>query len=115
MDYSQDIIDILLRAPEGLSIRKIVRHVYNAHTTLFESADLDEVKRFVTQYLTSRSKTLSSPIEHTGARGVYRLNPNSQESRHLMLDFKAFEESEEEEPEIKHTDEGIQDMFADFF
>lgn len=96
MDYSKDIIDVLLRAPKGLTIRKIVRHVYNAHTTLFESADLEEVKRSVTAYLTTRSKTKSSPILHTDQRGTYKLNPNSDLFKQMSLQFSDEEEGEQE-------------------
>lgn len=81
---------------------------------MFETADLDDVKRFVTQYLSSRSKTSASPIEHTGERGVYRLNPNSQESQQLRLQFQDFI-AEDDEPQQKQNDEGVMDMFADFF
>lgn len=95
MDYSKDIIDVLMRAPEGLTIRKIVRHVYNAHNTLFESADLEDVKRSVTMYLTTRSKTKSSPIQHTGQWGAYRLNPNSDFFRQMSLQFSDEEEEEQ--------------------
>lgn len=99
MDYSKDIINVLLKAPDGLTIRKIVRHVYNAHNTLFESADLEDIKRSVTMFLTSRSKTKSSPIQHTGQWGTYRLNPNSDFFRQMSLQF-----SDEEEEEVPNTD-----------
>lgn len=100
-------------APEGLSIRKIVRHVYNAHNSLFETADLEEIKRSVTQYLVSRSKTPSSPIEHTGERGVYRLNPRSEESKELML---MFTDQEEQSPETNTPQQDTSlDLFADYF
>lgn len=100
-------------APDGLSIRKIVRHVYNAHNSLFETVDLEEVKRSVTQYLVSRSKTPNSPIEHTGERGVYRLNPRSEESQELMLMFREHED-EPMEPSMQQQDTSL-DLFADFF
>lgn len=114
MDYSKDIIDILLKAPEGLSVKKIVRHVYNAHNSLFESVDLDDVKRFVTQYLTTRSKSMTSPIEHTGERGIYRLNERSPESRELMLQFKDDNEIEETETIVSRNDDTL-DLFEGMF
>ena len=86
-DYSKDIIQILLRVPDGLSIRKIVRHVYNSHNTFFETVPLDDVKRSVTQYLTSRANSKSSPIEHAAERGCYRLKPNMRQNLQLTLDF----------------------------
>lgn len=112
-DYGKDIIELLLRAPEGLSIRKIVRHVYNAHNTLFETVSLDDVKREVKQYLTYRSKLPSSPIVHSGERGIYKLNPNSQESQQLMLQFKDESEIIEEMPE-NDIDTSI-DMFEGMY
>lgn len=100
-------------APDGLSIRKIVRHVYNAHNSLFETVDLEEVKRSVTQYLVNRSKTSNSPIEHTGERGIYRLNPRSEESQELMLMFRDHDD-ELSEPTMQQQD-STPDLFADFF
>lgn len=114
MNYSADILNILLQAPEGLSVRKIVRHVYNAHNTLFETVELEDVKRYVTQYLASRSKTSTSPIEHTGQRGVYRLNPLSSESRELMLQFQEEKEGDEDNSNNAEVDTSM-DMFSDFF
>ncbi len=112
MDYSKDIISILLRVPEGLSIRKIVRHVYNSHNTLFETADLEEIKRSVTQYLIRNSKTPSSPIERTTERGVYRLNEKSQESRELMLQFR--EQEDDPVKNVPPTDTSL-DMFEGMY
>lgn len=114
MDYSKDILDILLKAPEGLSIRKIVRHVYNAHNNLFETVDIEDVKRFVTQYLNSRSKTSSSPIERTGERGVYRLNEKSKESMELMLQFKEQNDEQVLEETVKY-DADTADLFAGMY
>lgn len=114
MDYSADILNILVQAPEGLSVRKIVRHVYNAHNSLFETVELEDVKRYVTQYLASRSKTRRSPIERTSERGVYRLNPLSNECKELMLQFQ--EESDERDGiEGKQDIDDSLDMFSDFF
>lgn len=102
-----------MKAPEGLPVRKIVRHVYNAHNTLFGTVDLEDVKRYVTQYLASRSKTPSSPIERTDKRGVYRLNPNSNAAVELMLQFS--EQTEETQlPAVSCADESL-DLFGDFF
>lgn len=114
-DYSKDIIDILLRAPEGLSIRKIVRHVYNAHNTLFETVPLDDIKRDVTQFLTYRSKSASSQIERTGVRGVYRLNPDSEVSQQLMLQFKEEEEKEQQTAVTEPSKDTSLDLFAGMF
>lgn len=92
-DFSADILRILSLVPDGLSVRKIVRHVYNAHNTLFASVPLDEVQRQVSQYLLSRSRSAASPIEHAKERGVYRLNPRSEAYHALRLQFKDEEQA----------------------
>lgn len=113
-DYSKDITDLLLRFPEGLPLRKIVRHVYNAHNTFFDTISLEDVSRDVASYLQRRSKTPESPIEHAGTRGFYRLNPDSGGSRQLMLQFQEQqEESVEEQPES--PTENPLDLFDGFF
>lgn len=88
--------------------------MYNAHNSLFESADLEDVKRFVTQYLISKSKSPSSPIERTSERGVYRLNERSSESRELMLQFKEEEETEVPENSVQSNDNSL-DMFEGMY
>ncbi|MCM1077979.1 MAG: hypothetical protein NC344_02760 [Bacteroidales bacterium] len=113
-DYSKDITDLLLRVPEGLPLRKIVRHVYNAHNTFFETIPIEDVSRDVASYLQRRSKTPESPIERAGPRGVYRLNPYSCESRQLMLQFKEQEETENEEKPFDTVDASL-NLFEDFF
>ena len=111
IDYSKDIIDILARVPAGLSIRKIVRHVYNAHNSLFETVPLEEVKRDVTQYLTSRAKTASSPIEHAETWGVYRLKADYLAARQLELNFLNQEAETKEEEKEKQTVDTSLDLF----
>lgn len=109
-DYSRDIIQLLLHAPEGLQIRKIVRHVYNAHNTFFETVDLEDVKNEVTRYLLKKSKDANSPIVRTEERGVYKLNLESQESQQLMLQFSDYEEEPQQESSSK--DDQSLDLFA---
>lgn len=113
-DYSKEIVDLLLRVPEGLPVRKIVRHIYNAHNTFFDTIPIEDVNRDVVSYLKRRSKTPESPIEHAGTRGVYRLNPNSGESRQLMLQFKEQEESGGQETGITVEDKSL-DLFDGLF
>lgn len=73
-DYSKDIIDILSQVPQGLPIRAVVKHIYNAHNTFFETVDIDDVKKKVTNYLTSHAKSRKSPIEKGDRWGVYRVD-----------------------------------------
>ena len=52
MSYDSEIIKVLVEAGEkGLSIKKIVQHVYNASNSLFCMITYDEVYTYVAQYL----------------------------------------------------------------
>ena len=89
MEYDRHILRILTEAGEtGISVQKLALHVYNASNSLFEAASLEEVHRYVQQYLLRNSKSQESIIESTGQRGYYRLNLRSQESQQLMLMFR---------------------------
>lgn len=105
---------MLLKAPQGLSIRKIVRHVYNAHNSFFEAADIEDIKRFVTQYLSSRSKTRTSYIEHTGVRGVYKLNMQMHDKQQMALQFRD-EKCADAEEESVIVEENSLDMFEGMY
>lgn len=110
-DYGKDIINILLQAPQGLSVRKIVRHVYNAHNTFFEHVELEDVRRDVTAYLQRKSKTASSLIERTDTRGVYRLNLESADAQELSLKFTDEPVLQEDKPEVE---DDTPDLFSGF-
>ena len=86
-NYSSDIIDILSKAPEGLSIRNIARHVYNRRNTFFEHADMEDIKMRVTRFVTSRSRTRHPIIVNAGRRGVYKLNDSAAENMEMSLCF----------------------------
>lgn len=86
-NYSSDIIDILSKAPEGLSIRNIARHVYNRRNTFFEHADMEDIKMRVTRFVTSRSRTRHPIIVNAGRRGVYKLNDSTAENMEMSLCF----------------------------
>lgn len=105
----------MAKVPDGLSIRKIVRHVYNAHNSLFDTVDLEEVKRSVTMYLTAKSKMPSSFIEKTDQRGVYRLKPNYRSNMELQFEFKdCTKEPDEECAGIESIDTSL-DMFEGMY
>ena len=88
MDYDSKILKFLTEAGEqGLSVQKLARHVFNASNTFFEPISFEEVHRYVQSFLLRNSKNPDSIIENTGTRGYYRLNPDNQESRQLMLLF----------------------------
>ena len=73
-DYSKDIINVLEQFPEGLPIRAIAKYVYNKKNSFFDKADLEEVKKNVTNFLVSRSRSRNSSIVRTGERGIYKLD-----------------------------------------
>lgn len=88
MDYEKDIINILYEAGDtGLSVHKIAIHVHNSRNTLFAPIAFDEVRYGVQKWLLANSRTTSSLVEHCNKRGMYRLNPKSQEAQKLMLQF----------------------------
>ena len=57
MKYEKEILLFLAEAGNnGLSVKKIARHVYNASNNFFEELDFQEVHNAVQQYLTRNSK-----------------------------------------------------------
>ena len=84
-DYSQDIIDILLHAPDGLPVRKIVRHVYNKHNTLFSTIPIEDIRRDVSATLSQSTRKRNSCFERAGRRGYYKINIKRVEE--LCLNF----------------------------
>ena len=62
--YNNEILKVLAEAGnDGLSVKKIARHVHNAHNTLFSNVSFDEVYAYVGQYLKRNSKCADSIIE----------------------------------------------------
>lgn len=105
MDYDKEIWRILLEAGDaGLSIQKLSRHVYNACNSLFMPADFSHVHQYVSQFLSRHSKDPQSMITHTGQRGIYRLNPDNQQSRQLMLQFKEEQTPDDDDTELPSLD-----------
>ena len=87
--YNNEILKVLAEAGnDGLSVKKIARHVHNAHNTLFSNVSFDEVYAYVGQYLKRNSKCADSIIERTDLRGVYRINLRNEHSQQLMLQFQ---------------------------
>ncbi len=101
---NDDILNILTEAGEqGMSLQKLILHVYNANNSLFQPIDMEEARQRVTVFLRQNSRFPSSLIERT-QRGVYRLNPNSDDARQLLLSFE--EELQKEEPLSPVDDQG---------
>ncbi len=101
MAYDIEIIRVLTEAgTDGLSLAKIVRHVYNASNTFFETVVFEDVYRYVFSWLQKNTKSADSLVEKT-ERGIYRLNLNSKTSSQLFLQFVDQEEvQKEEKPQV---------------
>uniref|UniRef100_A0AB33JFN3 Uncharacterized protein n=1 Tax=Prevotella sp. GTC17262 TaxID=3236797 RepID=A0AB33JFN3_9BACT len=95
MGYDTEILRVLAEAgKEGLSVRKIARHVLNACNSLFDPVEYSAVYAYVQQYLVKSAKMKNGLVERTETRGRYRLNLDNTSSQQLMLQF--CEESAEE-------------------
>lgn len=102
MDYHQEILRILIEADcEGLSVKKIVNHVYNACNSLFAPIAYDSVYKAVVQDLITHAKKPNSLIVRTAKRGTYRINTENPLSNQLLLQFKEHNEEERNMEEIK--------------
>ncbi len=87
-DYSKDIINVLEQFPEGLPIRAIAKYVYNKKNSFFDKVDLEEVKKNVTNFLVSRSRSRNSSIVRTEKRGVYKLERRVPKTGEQPLNLK---------------------------
>ena len=86
--FDEDIIQILLEAgSEGLSVRKLSRHVFNLRHTMFDELTYDTVHAYVARFLLRSSKSKHSPIIHTAKRGVYRIDDKCRIDVQLKLNF----------------------------
>ncbi len=107
MRYEKEIIQILQAASgEGLSVRKISRHVFNACNSFFNTISYEEVHHDVSQYLIRHSKMPDSMIQRVGGRGIYRLNVDSCELRQLMLEFTDDADLDSKEDQ-QHQDQSL--------
>lgn len=88
MKYEKEILETLYEAGnDGLSVHKIAIHVRNQRNTLFSPIDFDNVRIDVQRWLLANSRHSTAPVEHCEKRGLYRLNPKSNETQKLMLQF----------------------------
>ena len=98
MKYEQDIIRLLYEAgDDGLSVKKMVMHVYNLHNGLFEKVSYQVIQKDIIAYIKRNNKSKNGLLEKTGRRGYYRLSSNMYNSLQLMLDFSDYEESDKGE------------------
>lgn len=83
-NYDRLIVKVLLEAGDnGLTVRKITRHVYNAVNGLFEEADMEAVHRSVWVFLQRHSQGERAALERP-KRGTYSLNSNTVAGRMLL-------------------------------
>lgn len=98
MNYERLILQILAEAgQDGLSVKKIARHVYNATNGFFSEEAYDDVHLRVRQYLqrqTARKNGFVRRLSH----GVYQLDLKTKEARQLMLQFKKKDEPARQQP-----------------
>lgn len=84
MKYEDLIIRILIEAgDDGLSVRKVTRHVYNAVNGFFEEADWGTVHRVVRAFLHRHSRGMEAAISRP-KHGVYCLNLATQAGKNLV-------------------------------
>jgi len=108
MTYDRQILQVLAEAgAKGISIKALVKHVYNLNVSLFFTPDLDEISAYVRRYVQRNSKRRQALIEGAGRRGCYRLNARQNAAaRQLLLDFQQKEqadgqaEGKEEKPAV---------------
>jgi hypothetical protein len=107
MDCDKEILRVLSEVgTDGLVVRKISRHVYNACNSFFNPISFEEVNTYVTGFLARNSRNPNSIIEKTDTRGVYRLNLDSKETQQLMLEFSDKEE-DDEQLELPEEDQSL--------
>lgn len=94
MNYEQEIRAILFEAgKEGLSVRKLARHIFNIHNGLFESTPYEEVYKSI-QACIAKSNRSSKPFLKKAKRwGYYRLAEVPQDFQ-LPLQFNEQEEKD---------------------
>ena len=110
--YEKQILSILLDVgAQGISVKKLAKHVYNHYCTLFFTPDFEEIYRSVQYYLRSQAAKPQSPIEHAKKWGHYRIKARQAATvRELFLDFDAVDNDEEE---TKGTDMSL-NLFDNF-
>ena len=84
MKYDRLIIEILMEAgSDGLTVRKVSRHVFNAVNGLFDEADIEAVHKLVRAFLLRHSKGVSPALDRP-KHGSYALNRRTAAGRALL-------------------------------
>lgn len=88
MDYKKETLRVLVEADEeGLTVKKIARHVFNACNSFFDPVPLSFIHRRVYYYLSYQADKDNPYIERV-RKGRYRLNPNSKKAKQIKQMFK---------------------------
>lgn len=84
-DYDKHLYRILaLAGHKGLQTKKLALHVFNATNSLFESANFDEVYKYVQLFVRRNSSNKKRIIVHAARHGCYRLNMRSPYTREIL-------------------------------
>lgn len=101
MNYEQQILRILMEAgPQGLSVKKIARHVFNENNGFFCEVDYDTVHQLVRQYLQRQCAQRNGMVRRV-SHGVYQLNTKTEEATQLLLQFKEADEDDSATPQAE--------------
>lgn len=88
MNYEQEIKAILYEAGnEGLSVRKLARHIFNIHNGLFESTPYEEVYKSIQTCIAKNNKSSRPFLKKAKRWGYYRLTEAAQDCTQLQLQF----------------------------
>ena len=107
MSYERQILQILAEVgARGISVRALVKHVYNMNCDLFGGPDKDELKQSVRSYIAGQLRRKYPLVDRTGQWGYYRLNSRGNaQARQLLLEFgsepNAGDTPAEEKPELQ--------------
>lgn len=105
MNYEQEIKELLFEAGnDGLSIKKIARHIFNMHNGLFESVPYEKVYKDIQACVAKNNKSTQPFMERTERWGYYRLTKKSKKSQQLMLQFKEEEDKDNGDAPQKDID-----------
>ena len=108
MDYEREILKVLYESGrQGLSVKKISVHVFNAQNSFFDSSSYEEVRKKVATFLHRNSGKKDSPVLRTSVRGRYCINLKSKATQ-KQLSFN-FDDSEpkDEDPVIEKKDRSL--------
>lgn len=88
MNYEQEIKKILFEAgKDGLSIKKMARHIFNMHNGLFHTVPYEKIYKDIQACVAKNNKSSQPFMERTERWGYYRLTKKSEKDQQLTLRF----------------------------